>query len=76
MADFALGELLSPIDFEHLVRDLLSRDLDVELTSFADGKDYGIDLRYANSKVNNGIVVQCKRQKAIGKENIASDFDI
>ena len=51
MANFALGELLSPIDFEHLVRDLLSKDLSIELTTFAEGKDGGIDLRHSKSNI-------------------------
>jgi hypothetical protein len=69
MASYTFEELLSPIDFEHLVRDLLSQDLKVELSAFAEGKDSGIDLRYA--KINhNEIVVQCKRTKTISKSQL------
>lgn len=35
MANYPFEELLSPLDFEHLVRDLLSKDLGIELTAFA-----------------------------------------
>lgn len=51
---------LSPIEFENLVRDLLSEDLRVRLESFAAGTDGGIDLRYSSAK-NKTIIVQCKR---------------
>ena len=50
MANYDFGNILSPLDFEHLVRDILSRDLDIELTSFSEGKDKGIDLRYSSCK--------------------------
>lgn len=69
MANYDFQSLLSPLDFEHLVRDLLSKDLGIELTAFAEGKDSGIDLRYSESKKNR-IIVQCKRVKSISKEQI------
>ncbi len=68
MADFSLQELLSPIDFEHLIRDLLSKELSVELTAFAEGADQGVDLRYSKGASREDIVVQCKRQKSISRE--------
>jgi len=74
MANFALGELLSPIDFEHLVRDLLSKDLSIELTAFAEGKDGGIDLRYSKSSHTNDIIVQCKRQNKISKSALEAEY--
>lgn len=69
MANYDFQTLLSPLDFEHLVRDLLSRDLGYELTAFAEGKDSGVDLRYSKNKKNN-IIVQCKRVKSISKKQI------
>jgi hypothetical protein len=69
MANYDFQSLLSPLDFEHLVRDLLSQDLGIELTAFAEGKDSGIDLRYSKSK-KDSIIVQCKRVKSISKEQI------
>ncbi len=69
MADYDFQSLLSPLDFEHLVRDLLSKDLGLELTAFAEGKDSGIDLRYSKSQKDN-IIVQCKRVKSISKKQI------
>ena len=53
-------------DFEELTRDLLQKELNITLESFKNGKDQGIDLRYAkNSK--NEIIIQCKHyQVTIG----------
>ena len=73
MANFALGELLSPLDFEYLVRDLLSKDLAVELTAFAEGGDGGIDLRYSKILNDHHIVVQCKRQKSLSEEALLEE---
>ena len=42
MANYDFQNLLSPLDFEHLVRDLLSKDLGIELSAFTEGKDGGI----------------------------------
>ncbi|RQO77799.1 hypothetical protein DBR40_07435 [Pedobacter sp. KBW01] len=49
---------LSPIEFEVLTRDVLQLHLGVQLESFGQGKDSGIDLRYAKG---SGLVIQCKR---------------
>ena len=50
---------LSPIDFEHLTRDVLNADLKLSLQGYAPGPDQGIDLRQV---APNGAVtvVQCK----------------
>jgi Restriction endonuclease len=74
MSNYSFEELLSPLDFEHLVRDLLSRDLGIELTAFAEGKDKGTDLRYAKEAGSN-IIVQCKRVKSIGKKGLIKEAD-
>ena len=68
-ANFSFQEILSPYDFEILVRDLLSRDLDIELIAFAEGADRGIDLRYSTDP-DCTIVVQCKRTKDISKNQL------
>ena len=52
-------QTLNDKEFEELCRDLLSKELGVELQSFKKGKDGGIDLRYSTDK-NNGVVVQVK----------------
>lgn len=67
MANYDFENLLSPLDFEHLIKDLLSRELSIELNAFAEGKDSGVDLRYSKNN-DSTIVVQCKRAKYIGKE--------
>lgn len=74
MANYDFQTLLSPIDFEHLVRDLLSRQLDIELSTFAEGADNGIDIRYCSSP-DNSIVVQCKRMKSVTKEIIDKEYE-
>lgn len=55
-------ESLSPKDFEELTRDLLQKELNITLESFKNGRDQGIDLRFAkNSK--NELIIQCKHYK-------------
>lgn len=59
MYDF---QTLSPKDFEELTRDLLQKELNITFESFKNGKDQGIDLRYAKNS-DNEIIVQCKHYK-------------
>ena len=73
MTNYDFQTILSPLDFEYLVRDLISKELDIELTAFAEGKDSGIDLRYSKGEKEN-IIVQCKRVKTISKEQILSEL--
>lgn len=47
---------LSPLEFENLSRDIISKKLNLEFKRFKSGKDGGIDLR----NKDNGIVCQCK----------------
>lgn len=49
---------LSPVDFEHLTRDILNADLGLRLHSYTIGRDQGIDLRQVDAEET--IVVQCK----------------
>ncbi|HEX6717815.1 MAG TPA: restriction endonuclease [Pyrinomonadaceae bacterium] len=51
--------VLSPIDFESLVRDLLQKELGITLESFSSGRDTGIDFRYT-SAAGRKLIVQCK----------------
>lgn len=67
MANYSFIDLLSPLDFEHLAKDILTRDLKVDLKSFAEGKDKGVDLRYSSND-DDSIIVQCKRVKSISKK--------
>ena len=50
---------LSPIDFEHLTRDVLNADLKLALQGYAPGRDQGIDLRQVAADATV-TVVQCK----------------
>lgn len=50
---------LSPQDFEDVSRDLLQAEWNVALEAFKEGRDSGIDLRYATS-LGNTVIVQCK----------------
>jgi hypothetical protein len=50
---------LSPVDFEHLTRDVLNADLGLRLQSYPPGRDQGIDLRQVDTD-GTIAVVQCK----------------
>jgi hypothetical protein len=50
---------LSPVDFEHLTRDVLNADLGLRLQSYPPGRDQGIDLRQVDPD-GTVTVVQCK----------------
>ncbi|WP_180235945.1 restriction endonuclease [Bacillus cereus] len=51
---------LSPIEFEDFTRDILQKHFGIYLESFKQGKDNGIDLRYACDEQGTQIF-QCKR---------------
>lgn len=70
--NFSFRDLLSPYDFEILVRDLLSLELGVQLKAFAEGSDYGIDLRYS-ADPDNTLAVQCKRTKSLTKLQLETE---
>ena len=55
-------KILQPSEFECFSRDLLPAREDIFIESFADGRDKGIDLRFAYSK-DKTCIVQCKRYK-------------
>lgn len=62
---------LSPIDFEALVRDVLSAEFELPFETFAVGPDGGIDLRHTGQ--DRTIIVQCKHRPAATKaQTIAS----
>ena len=50
---------LNDKEFEILIRDLLSAEMEIEFQNFKSGRDNGIDLRYS-STIDNKIVVQVK----------------
>ena len=55
-------KILQPSEFECFSRDLLQARENIFIESFADGRDKGIDLRFAYS-MNKTCIVQCKRYK-------------
>lgn len=77
MVDYDFAACLSPLDFELLSKDLLEAELEIRLENFSEGRDKGIDLRYApildkgrsvfnlaNFAVDRNppeLIVQCKR---------------
>ena len=77
MADYDFTTCLSPLDFELLSKDLIEAELGIQLENFSEGRDKGIDLRYApvrhsgNNVFNMAslgtpkkpleLIVQCKR---------------
>ncbi|MFH0781169.1 MAG: restriction endonuclease, partial [Pseudomonadota bacterium] len=77
MADYDFTTCLSPLDFELLSKDLLETELGIQLENFSEGRDKGIDLRYApvrhsgnavfnlvslgTSQKPPKLIVQCKR---------------
>lgn len=55
-------KILQPSEFECLSRDLLQAREGIFIESFADGRDKGIDFRFAYSK-DKTCIIQCKRYK-------------
>ena len=47
MPNYDFTAALSPIDFELLSKDLLEAELGIRFENFREGRDRGIDLRYA-----------------------------
>jgi ATPase family associated with various cellular activities (AAA). len=62
MNNYNFAELLSPLRFEQISRDLLRSQYGI-FENFAEGKDMGADFRYSESK-NYILIVQCKRYKS------------
>lgn len=77
MADYDFTDCLSPLDFELLSKDLIEAELGIRLENFSEGRDKGIDLRYAPLRGSRDaffnlanfalsqkppeLIVQCKR---------------
>jgi Restriction endonuclease len=71
MADYDFHQL-SPPDLEILARDLLQAHWAITLESFKNGKDAGIDLRYAAAQ--GKIIVQCKHYIRTGLTGLLRDL--
>lgn len=77
MPDYDFTACLSPLDFELLSKDLLEAEMGIQLENFREGRDKGIDLRYApihgagravfnlasmkTQREPPTLIVQCKR---------------
>ena len=50
MINYDFRNLLSSFEFECFSRDLINAHEGLDLMSFAEGRDGGVDLRYTNDK--------------------------
>lgn len=66
-------DALSPPDFEELVRDLLQAEWNVALEAFKEGRDGGIDLRYAPAH-DGATIIQCKRYGKSGYAKLLANL--
>lgn len=62
MLNYDFRNLLSAFEFECFSRDLINAHCGLDLASFAEGRDSGIDLRYTSNK-GKTVIVQAKRYK-------------
>lgn len=62
MLNYDFRNLLSAFEFECFSRDLINVHWDLDLASFAEGRDGGIDLRCTSNK-GKTIIVQAKRYR-------------
>lgn len=62
--------LLSPLDFELLVRDLLQHEFGILLESFGPGRDSGIDFRFAQGA--DATIVQVKHYLDSGHRKLVA----
>lgn len=61
---------LSHVDFEHLTRDLLGRELGVRFEGFPEGPDGGMDGRYASAE--GTVILQAKHYHRSGLSALTS----
>ena len=66
-------DILSPLEFEKLSRDIISKKLNMEFKIFKRGRDGGIDLR----NKENGIICQCKHIQSFSnlKSNLKKETE-
>ena len=76
MLNYDFNNLLSSYEFECFCRDLLNAHYQLDLTSFAVGRDGGIDLRYADNK-GKTVIVQAKCYKSFSelKPKLSNEAD-
>ena len=71
MYDFAQ---LSPIDFEELVRDLLSAEFNQHIESFGPGADQGIDARFSGK--HGTTIIQAKHYFKSGRSALVKSLKL
>jgi len=69
MSDYDFHQL-SPLEFERLARDLVQVEEGITLESFKEGRDGGIDFRYARG--SEKTIVQCKHTVRGGLTSLLS----
>ena len=76
MYNYDFHNLLSPFEFECFCRDLINAHEGLDLASFAEGRDGGVDLRYAYGK-GKSVIVQAKRFKTYRelKSKLNKEYD-
>lgn len=76
MSNYDFRNLLSAFEFECFSRDLINAHEGLDLMSFAEGRDGGIDLRYTNDK-GKSVIVQAKRYKEYNelKQTLKKEVD-
>ena len=67
MQNYDFQNLLSSFEFECFSRDILNAHEGLDLASFAEGRDGGVDLRYTYGKDGKTVIVQAKRYKDYSK---------
>ena len=72
MSNYDFRNLLSSFEFECFSRDLINAHEGLDLMSFAEGRDGGIDLRYTNDN-GKSVIVQAKRYKTYSELQIKKD---
>ncbi|MBB3428613.1 hypothetical protein FHT85_005639 [Rhizobium sp. BK312] len=69
MSDYDFHQL-APLEFERLARDLVQAEEGITLESFKEGRDFGIDFRYARGTENT--IIQCKHTVRGGLTSLLS----
>ena len=76
MPNYDFHHLLSAFEFECFTRDLINVHEGLDLCSFAEGRDGGIDLRYSYGR-GKSVIVQAKRYKSFSelKSKLTAEAD-
>lgn len=77
MLNYDFQNLLSSFEFECFSRDILNAHEGLNLASFAEGRDGGVDLRYTYGRDGKAVIVQAKRYKDYSKlkSNLSKEIE-